>query len=574
MPVTDIRELRILPPFAIGRLGNSPQPMDNYTVTPDPNERPVPTSPTAAKQARILLPATTLQVDRATGQITGASTPVSVQFRDGNGQIKPVAPFLEVWFQALEGAPLEPLTRQHLDDLHATIEWRVHTANIKAFRRTGDPLDRVEAVVDWFGDHVEKPLIGACPNFKPGKNILFGTVQFIDPTSTGFPEIRLRFTPPTGKVFGPNPPAADPNVADDVYDGTRGRWLGHVDDFNDPSQPVPTAPAQIFYGHTEGAGPNPMWVSNGYLDDASDGIVEVRVRFGGRTLTAYSRISAGPPAFAPDTFHLRTVADDLEQIAFGPIVAGPVGLGEAVDIIQRGLETVRLFNTAAGNDNFFPTRRVSNMAGHDTTFGRTREPIFPTGIADTKTVRELHEGVVERVAGGNTSGVADIQRVPEKVGDLTNAGRRKMPGMMRGSDGLHLALTRRQVAILQAAQSPALPPAAATPEANMFKLIDTFFSRRNRHLGIAVDATHTLANLFADKPALLNYLRTANAMGDEAGTLNGQPLVKPGRPDESALVLLIRTPSHPMNGPFTTTMVADTGKTALQILEEWISSLS
>jgi hypothetical protein len=574
MLVTDIRELRILPPFAIGRMGNSPQPMDNYTVTPDPNERLAPISPSAAKNPRTLAPATTLQVDRATGKVTGASTPLSVQFRDANGRIKPVAPFLEVWFQPTEGAPLEPLTNQHLDDLNATVEWRVHMANIKAFRRTGDPMDRVEAVVDWFGAHVEKPLIGECKNFKPGKNIPFGTVQFIDPTSTGFPEVRFRFTPPAGKVFGPNPPAFDPNVADDVYDGTRGRWLGHVDDFNNPSQPVPTAPAQIFFGHTEGAGPSPMWVSNGYLDDASDGIVEVRVRFGGRTLTAYSRVSAGPPAFAPDTFHLRTVADDLEQIAFGPIVAGPVGLSEAVDIVQRGLETVRLFNTAAGNDNFFPTRRVSNMAGHDTGFGRIREPIFSTGIADTKMVRELHEGVVERLAGGNTSGVADIQRVPEKVGDLTNSGRRKMPGMMRGSDGLHLALTRRQVAILRAAHAPVPPPVAVTPEANMLKLIDIFFSRRDRHLGIAVDATHTLADLFSDKAALLNYLRTANAKGNEAGTLNGQPLVKPGRPDSSALVLLIRTASHPMNGPFTTTMVPDTGKTALQILEEWIGSLS
>lgn len=574
MPLTDIYAINVLPPFAIGRMGNSPQPMDNYAVTPDPNEQPFPTSPVAVKNTRILEPATTLQVNRATGKITGASTPASVQFRDGNGKIKPVAPFLEVWFQATDGAPLEPLTKQHLDDLNATVEWRAHTANIKAFRRTGDANDRVEAVVDWFGDHGEKSLIGHCPNFKPGKSVPFGTLQFIDPTSTGFPEVRLRFTPSAGKVFGPNPPPGDPNVADDVYDGSRGKWLGHVDSFDDPSQPVPTAPAQIYYGHTEGAGPNPMWVSNGYLDDASDGFVEVRVRIGAKMLTAYARISSGPPTFAPDTFAPRTVADDLDQIAFGPVVTAPVGLGEAVDIAHRGLETVRLFNTAAGNDNFFPTRRVSNMSGHDTGFRRAREPIFPPGITEVKTVRELHEGVVERIAEGDTSGVADIQRVPEKAGDLTNAGRRKMPGMMRGSDGLHLALTRRQVAILRAARAPAPPPVAATPEANMLKMIDTFFNRRNRHLGITVDPTHTLADLFSDKPSLLNYLRTANAQGDESGALSGKPLVTPGKPDESTLILLIRTPGHPMNVPLTTTIVADTGKTGLQILEEWISSLT
>ena len=573
MPLADIYSIKILPPFAIGRMGNSSQPMDNYAVTPDPNERPTPASAATAKNPRMLSPAMTFQVDRTTGKITGAASPASVQFKDAAGKIKPVAPFLEVWFQPADGVALEPLTKRHLDDIAGSVEWRVHTANIKAFRRTGDVNDRIEAIVEWFSDHAEKQLAGTCRNFKAGKSIPFGTVQFIDPTSAGFPEIRLRFTPPAGKVFGPNPAAGDPNVVDDVYDGARGKWLGHVDDFNSTSQPVPTAPAQIFYGHTEGAGPDPMWVSNGYLDDASDGIIEVRLRFGAKELTAYARISAGPPTFAPDTFHVRTVADDLEQIALGPLIANPVSLGEAVDVIQRGLETVRLFNTAAANDSFFPAHRVSNMAGHDTSLGRAREPIFPPGRADAKTVRLLHEGVLEQVAGGDTTGVGDILRASGKVGDLSNSGRRKMPGMMRGSDSLHLALTRRQVAILLGARAPFTPTVIASTEDNMSKLIDTFFSRRNRHLGIQVDATHTLTDLFSDKSALLNYLRIGTAKGDEAGELEGKALIVPGKPDESALILLIRTPTHPMNLPFTTTIIADTGKTGLQVLEEWVQSL-
>ncbi|QEL13646.1 hypothetical protein [Limnoglobus roseus] len=571
MPLTDLFAIAILPPFAIGRMGNSPDPMDNYNVSPDPNDRPAPADPTTASAARTLTPAPTLQVDRATGKITGAALPAAVRFRDADGKIKPVAPFLEVWFQPTEAAPLEPLTKDHLGELTATVEWRVNTANRKAFRRTGDANDRIEAVVDWFGDHAVKSIVGTCPNFKANKSIPFGTVQYIDPDSAGFPEVRLRFTPPAGKVYGPT--AGDPNVVDDVYDATRGQWRGHVDEFGVPGKPVPTAPGSIFFGHLEGSGPNRMWVSNGYLDDASDGIVEVRVRFGAKELTAFARISAGPPTFAPDTFHLRTVADDLEQIALGPVFTGPVPIGEAVDIIHRGLETVRLFNTAAGNDNF-PTRPVSNMPRHDTGFGRARETIFPPGRADAKMVRQLHEGVVEQVAGGDASSVGGILRSPEKAGDLSNAGRRKMPGMMRGSDGLHLALTRRQAATLRGVQPPAPPPAAATPEANMLKMIDHFFNRRNRHLGIMIDATRTLAELFSDKPALLNYLRTASSKGDEAGPLAGQRLIVPGNPDGSALVQLIRTPTHPMNGPLTTGTVADTGKTGLTILTEWIQSLS
>ena len=36
MPVTDVREIRILPPLAIGRFGSSSEPMHNYeaVITP------------------------------------------------------------------------------------------------------------------------------------------------------------------------------------------------------------------------------------------------------------------------------------------------------------------------------------------------------------------------------------------------------------------------------------------------------------------------------------------------------------------------------------------------------------
>jgi hypothetical protein len=38
-----------------------------------------------------------------------------------------------------------------------------------------------------------------------------------------------------------------------------------------------------------------------------------------------------------------------------------------------------------------------------------------------------------------------VLREHDEVGDLTDAGRRKMPALMRGADARHLALTRRQV---------------------------------------------------------------------------------------------------------------------------------
>jgi hypothetical protein len=38
MAETDIRELRVLTPFGIARLGPSHEPMDNYDVVLDPND--------------------------------------------------------------------------------------------------------------------------------------------------------------------------------------------------------------------------------------------------------------------------------------------------------------------------------------------------------------------------------------------------------------------------------------------------------------------------------------------------------------------------------------------------------
>lgn len=579
MAVNAIQRLHVLPPMAIARLGESPLPMENFTVSPDPDSPPAPPDPAAAAGTRTLSSAPTLQVDLGTGRITGVTTPSDVRFRDAQGRIKPVAPFLEVWAQFTAGGPLEPLTREHVDDLGAAVEWRVHVANLKAFRRTGDPGDQVHAIVDWFGDNATKPLRGVATNFKSGKSIPFGSLQFLDATSPGFPELRLRFTPGAGLVFGPRPPAEDPNVNDDVYDGNSGGWLGFFEDR--PGAPPSTIPGQIYYGHSEGQGQDDqIWVSNGYLDDSCDGIVTVRITFGGTTLTAFARIAVGPPTFAPDTYHVRTVADELDQIAFGPVAGTQLDPGRVIDIIRRSGEMVRMMNTAAMNDNF-PDQPVSNMARHDTGWGRARQPIFPRGVADHAIVSDIHAGVLERAASGDLAGIADIQRAHDAAGNLSNRGRRRMPGMMRGSDGHHLALTRRQVDLLRKAEMAesrglihsAAPLAPLSPEMQMHALIDHFLARRGRHLGIEIDDEHTLADLFDDKAALLEYLRKARAKGPRSGSLEGHPLVVAGDPERSALVLLIRMPSHPMHIPFTTSPVGDTGKTGIEIVEEWIRSL-
>jgi hypothetical protein len=427
-----IRELRILPPLAIARFGAAATPMDNYDATVDP-ERPL--------GYRHLRPAETLEVDDATGQIARTFVPARVSFTE-NGLVRPVAPFLEVW-ALTEDDQLEPLTVDLLAGDQAStsdLRWRVQVANFKVFRRTGDDADKVEADSGDITDHASYPMAGSCPNFWPGKSIPFGSVRFLRPNDA-HPEIRLRFTPGPGFVYGasatppPAGPPADPNVRDIVYDASRGTWLGYTD--SQSSQPT-TAPAEIYAGRRVGQD----WISLGYLDDGCDGLVRVALTVGGRTLSAFARIGVGPPTYAPDGVPIRTVADELEQALLGPEVpAGEARLEQVEEIVRRAFETVRLMNTVAMN--------TGGMAGHDAGTGRRADPIMARSLVDSLALEQLHASLLTALRSGAAPWFADVLRRYDEVGDLSDRGRRKMPAMMRGADGRHLTLTRRQVAVIR-----------------------------------------------------------------------------------------------------------------------------
>jgi hypothetical protein len=229
-------------------------------------------------------------------------------------------------------------------------------------------------------------------------------------------------------------------VRDVVYDANRGTWLGYQDD----NSFRVTAPGQIYALDQQGS-------SRGYFDDGCDGLVRVFLTIGGQTLTAFGRVGVGPPAYAPDGLPVRTVADELEQALLGPgREAGAVRPEEAEEIVRRAFETLRLMNTAAMN--------TGGMAGHDAGEGRRREPIMAPSLVDTEALEQLHQGVLVALRSGAAPWFADVLRDYDDVGDLSNRGRRRMPALMRGADGRHLALTRRQVATIRAlASGPVFP---------------------------------------------------------------------------------------------------------------------
>ena len=450
-----IAELRVLPPFALARLGSSPEPMDNYNLIINNPIRP-----------REISAATTLAVDPDTGTLLVIQPPFDVKFRDAHGRIRPVAPFFEVWARLADDTTLQPVTPALLAGAGLApdaVKWNVTVANRKASRRTGDAGDGVEAATGWFNDTVRHQLSGTAPNFLAGASIPFGHVQAVVPTAE-YPGIRMRFTPAAGRVYGPPPDPRNPGpaLAGIVYDPAKGKWPGYVQPTDTTTDPIRarqgTNPQLVYFGNPEqvidSAGKaTSRYVCAGYLDDECDGIVDVSIETPSGTLTAFARVSAGPPTFAPDSMPLRTVADELEQAVAGPDFEGAMTeevLQQVNEIVCRALESVALMNTAVlneGNDE----ANVGMARDDHKIWGRALEPIVDPALADNLAIRARHERVLLALESGSLAWFARVLRDYDKVADLSTASRRLMPALMRGADGNHMALTRLQVSKVRAA---------------------------------------------------------------------------------------------------------------------------
>jgi hypothetical protein len=470
-----IRTLRILPPLAIGRLGGADEPVDNYTLEPDPEE---------PLGFRRICPADTLVLDPATGEIRERRRPETIEFKRG-GRFRPVAPFLELYAET-DGATLVPVT---LDLLRAeglgldAVEWRVEVANRKIVRRTNDDRDLVSADTDWFSGHDPRELRGHCPNFiAADRYVSFGQARFVRPNA-GFPELRFRFTPARGLIYGPQViPADDLIPAERAIYRSTGRWYKYGEEKkNDGGAPEPwrneTLPPALFAIIP----PAPSWlhnnkaVSRGYFDDACDGFVQVRIRRAGNpdALTAAARISSGPPAVVPDSFFVRCLADDLDQVLYGPAVPAnepyQVTLERAADIIRRAYETVRFLNVLVLNGNDYLGRNallLDSMPEEEAAdTQRAIRPVMAADSVDTLAIMALHQQVLAALRGGAAPWFVDLLRKPEEVGDFTDYCRRKMPALMCGADNGYLALTRRQIDTVArvAARRGFDPPEPAAP---------------------------------------------------------------------------------------------------------------
>ncbi len=581
MPVTDIKELRILPPMAIARFGSASEPMHNYDVR----------DPVDAAEFRALVPAETLIVDPVTGVVVGAVTPPDVRFRDGANQIKPVCPFLELWARFTDDGAFEPLTTAALQELGVSsdaVRWTVRVGNLKMFRRTGEPRDRITCNVaaNELAGHARVELRGRCQNFKTGMTIGLGWAQYVRPTDA-FPEIRLRFTPAVGHVFGHTAgPVIPANRA--IYNAAVGPWDNHADQVA-ANSPTPrarlfTAPGGIFAQTRPGVGQ--ARANLGYFDDSCDGIVSVAIEVGGRTVTSLARISSGPPDFAPDSFPVRTVADDLEQWLLGEDVES-LTADEVISIVRRAVETVRLMNTETENRTFpFWVETAQQSFGPDGAKYVSTRGFHEALLTSVQGLREAPGSPGRRAAVGVLRLIVQALRPPDKTADYTttttSAGRpamQQMPALMRGADGGLLSLSRRQQRTLAVAieQFGVDAGGDSSPRAAMLRLVSSHQFAATLHSGVVLPQGQRLSDLFARPEAFLAYLADPasvahGALSQQLG-FGGQTLVSPGDPDGSSFFRMISRPDHPMNGALSAHVDPVISVDGIEVVRRWIASL-
>ncbi|MFJ7158161.1 hypothetical protein ACIQUQ_24940 [Streptomyces sp. NPDC101118] len=447
-----IDKLWLQPPLAFARLGPSRTPCDNYRWGPSD------LTPRGSGKTTVV-PEPTLDL-AADGTLT-ERMPQQVRFKDAEGW-RPVCPYFEVhgsWTADGERRT-GPVTEEvlagfglGLDD----VRWEVTVANLKAHHITQADGDRVTARVQVRGDdHQRHRLDGVSPQTEPeplvpaGRSVPLGAVQVPVPNAA-LPELRLRFTPGAGVVYGPvglpQPPA--PQGAPPRYRVPQERLFLNPDAAwprfalsDDPGTDPRTVPGGLFAG-AENSGQ-----SAGLVDDVCDGLVTVTLPGG---LTATARVVACPPVFSPDRRPFVSIADGLaDRIGRGDVrrpeyVADPQTALEIRDLFERILETAGNVNLDAMNDIFGSLPTVEQLNGvllglTDSGKRRHRRLVALETLEDL--LRERPALVTERIR--------EPVGEPAYSDDWRATFTEQMPPDMRAADGAALHLTHRQYDLLVA----------------------------------------------------------------------------------------------------------------------------
>ena len=487
----------LCPPMAFSRVGSGTVPVAAYHWGPSDN------SPRGSGKTTIVA-CETLDIDEH--GVVSSHVPEEIDFKavvEGKEVFRPVCPWYELhgdW--TIDGAndsgPIAPGVLAACGIALQDISWEIKVANRKAYNMTLRKGDIVSATLSISGnDFSVHPLLGVCeaddPDEPPlvphGSSLPFGHVQLANPLGD-IPGVRLRITPPIGAVYGPKgvqekitrirrqfPDAAVNNA--DLWEELRipssrlilndaAAWPNWILSNGDAR----TVPVLQFANIP---GPRNTYHSLGLIDDFSDGIIGCTVRISriGAQLQAHARVVTTPPDFAPDRRHIVSLADDLKdrvardvEESFGSLPFEEMS-GEVQDIFQRAWETMGLINLDAMNTK-------ADFRDDATQPGSVGAPFVPPVSSHplplTQHGRRAHHRLAAldvldnllrerdaRVETGTEAGyptlrsLDDLINAPPNLDGTTAAGNsyRKMPALMRGSDGSPFHITRRQYDLLQ-----------------------------------------------------------------------------------------------------------------------------
>lgn len=478
---TEIKALWFQPPLAFARLGNPDKPLEAFHWGPN-DETPAGTGKTT-----ILASKTLIHQDDDTVR---SMVPRKIIFGTEDG-MKAVCPFFELHGSWRDGAGEKhegPLTKDVLTAAGWNIQdlvWDVKVANLKPFFMCQDPTTRIDAQITINGDDFQtKELRGISPPGLPnllvpeGKHILLGTVRLIRPSAEE-PELRLRFFPPRGKIYGPT------NLRSRV--GKTFTFDDEVLILNKHSIWCRFKPSTVdlrgLPGNQYAQDANGQ--SLGMVDDTSDGIITCRIRE--TQLSAAARIVVAPPHLAPDRRHFVSIADGLKdrterhdvhsksyfskdeytkqfhQDSDGKIWIKRVSNHDMAqielhDLMERVLETMWLINLDAYNHRVALIDNPLNAI-----LGRQPYTPRPFGVFDTTPTEGDPLPLVDnaRKKHRRLSAFQILEtHLRQRPGDLDQLVRlpldpnllydKRMPALMHGSYAEPLYLTRRQFDLLAA----------------------------------------------------------------------------------------------------------------------------
>jgi hypothetical protein len=419
--------------------------------------------------------------------------------------IRPVCPFFELhaeWTTSGGQRQAGPVTIDVLDQLHKSvtdITWSLDLANLKAYHYTYDQADRINASVVIPGDETRRiELIGSSPAnvdqplIPKGSRVSLGSVQVARP-SAAFPEIRIRFYAPAGRIFGPTNlheriDALPHKPENSEWQGFRlpesqlvlnpkSSWANYV-----PSgatlgpfrnRDYRNTPAGLLATVIEESTPSgdPVSRSLGLIDDVSDGLITCYLTISGKKFTACARIVVGPPDFSPTSRTPVSLADNLADRQDRASVRSDGWTAEEVkevvlDLFERAFETSDLMHkdyqnsrSRITNIDEYESRKMTSMLDRDqveallwpipekaaVTAGR----IPALSLSETGTRKHRRQAALEYLEDRfreNPSLFEEWIRRPNEPNPYFDKG---MPALMRGSDGRPFHLTRRQWELLR-----------------------------------------------------------------------------------------------------------------------------